>query len=171
MSTVTTHLSRPHHENKSATFLLSHGSTFNPFMGWVGLRSGLTLMFFKGIPRTDSSTPYVRLSCHLSSITYVLSCLYLIIPCFPGDFFTPAFQCPHQVECVGMLGDGSLVVTHLVLQLTSSGGTSCMCLATVESKCYKSGEFWARVGPQNMRVGQTGSDTGIEGKRQLFYGI
>ena len=70
-----------------------------------------------------------------------------------------------------MLGDGSLVVTPLVLQLTSSGGTSCMCLATVESECYKSGEFRARIGPQNARVGQTGSDMGIEGKRQLFYGI
>ena len=25
---------------------------------------------------------------------------------FPGDFFIPAFQCPHQVERIGTLGDG-----------------------------------------------------------------
>jgi hypothetical protein len=37
-----------------------------------GLRSGLTSRLFKGIPRTDSFTPYVRLSCHLSSIRAVM---------------------------------------------------------------------------------------------------
>ena len=37
-----------------------------------GLRSGLTLRVFKDIPRTDSFTPYVRLSCHLSSIRAVM---------------------------------------------------------------------------------------------------
>ena len=26
--------------------------------------------------------------------------------CFPGDFFIPAFQCPHHVERIGTLGDG-----------------------------------------------------------------
>lgn len=25
---------------------------------------------------------------------------------FSGDFFIPAFQCPHQVERIGTLGDG-----------------------------------------------------------------
>jgi Methyltransferase domain len=103
----------PHHENEPAAFLLSHGSTLNLFTGWVGLRSGLTLTVFKGIPCTDSFIPYVRLSCHLSSIIYALSCLYSVIPSFPGEFFTPAFQCPHQVERVGALGDGGKWVCGL----------------------------------------------------------
>ena len=46
-------------------------------------------MFFKGIPRTDSFTPYVRLLCHLSLITYTLSCLYLVIHPLQGTFSPP----------------------------------------------------------------------------------
>ena len=32
---------------------------------------------------------------------------------FPGDFFIPAFQCPHRVERVGTLGDGGKWVCGL----------------------------------------------------------
>jgi len=31
----------------------------------------------------------------------------------PGDFFIPAFQCPHKVERVGTLGDGGKWVCGL----------------------------------------------------------
>ena len=37
----------------------------------------------------------------------------MLIPTFPGDFFTPAFQCPHRVERVGTLGDGGKWVCGL----------------------------------------------------------
>jgi len=32
---------------------------------------------------------------------------------FPGDFFIPAFQCPHLVERIGTLGDGGKWVCGL----------------------------------------------------------
>ena len=32
---------------------------------------------------------------------------------FPGDFFIPAFQCPHRVERIGTLGDGGKWVCGL----------------------------------------------------------
>src|SRR5712691_5504595 len=103
-------LSLSRHE-RNAVFLLPHGSTFIVSLGWVKIWTGLTLTFFKGIPHTDSFTPYVRLSCHLSSIRAVM--LILDRPPFPGDFFTPAFQCPHRVERVGTLGDGGKWVCGL----------------------------------------------------------
>src|SRR5712691_13222226 len=64
-------LSLSRHE-RNAVFLLPHGSTFIVSLGWVKIWTGLTLTFFKGIPHTDSFTPYVRLSCHLSSIRAVM---------------------------------------------------------------------------------------------------
>ena len=57
---------------------------------------------FKGIPRTESIIPYVRV-CRLSSMRAVM---LIFDHSFSGDFFTPAFQCPHRVERVGTLGDG-----------------------------------------------------------------
>lgn len=36
-----------------------------------------------------------------STSTPIISCFY-----FSGDFFIPAFQCPHRVERIGTLGDG-----------------------------------------------------------------
>src|SRR5712691_6214953 len=64
-------LSLSRHE-RNAVFLLPHGSTFIVSLGWVKIWTGLTLTFFKGIPHTDSFTPYVRLSCHLSSVRAVM---------------------------------------------------------------------------------------------------
>jgi hypothetical protein len=54
-----THLSRPRHKS-DAVFLLSRDS----IRSWAG--ADIDVLFSKGIPRTDSFTLYVRLSCHLS---------------------------------------------------------------------------------------------------------
>jgi hypothetical protein len=37
-------------------------------------------------------------------------CVILISFCALGDFFLPAFQCPHRVERIGRLGDGGKYV-------------------------------------------------------------
>ena len=68
------------------------------------LRSGLTLISLK----VSHARRVLRLMCaFFVCLRCALSCSpYSIIPSFPGDFFTPAFQCPHRVERVGTLGDG-----------------------------------------------------------------
>jgi Methyltransferase domain len=38
--------------------------------------------------------------------TPIMSCSLVNPSLFPGDFFIPAFQCPHRVERIGTLGDG-----------------------------------------------------------------
>jgi Methyltransferase domain len=58
---------------------------------------------FKGIPRrTINCTLYVRTGA-LMRANHSRSHVNLSLP---GDFFIPAFQCPHHVERIGTLGDG-----------------------------------------------------------------
>lgn len=52
-------------------------------------------------------TLYVRARA-LTRIDHALFTLTL-----PGDFFIPAFQCPHRLERVGTLGDGGKWVCGL----------------------------------------------------------
>ena len=77
-----------------------------------GLRSGLTLRVFKKVSHAWTAL-HLMCVCHAICLQYVLSCSYLIIPSFLGDFFTATFQCPHQVERVGTLGDGGKWVCGL----------------------------------------------------------
>jgi len=58
---------------------------------------------FKDTPRTVNCIHYVRPRA-LMHLKHVL--LTRQSPTFPGDFFIPAFQCPHRVERIGTLGDG-----------------------------------------------------------------
>jgi len=65
----------------------------------------------KGIPRTDRCIPFV--STGASTCATSLSRLIAPLGSVLGDFFTPAFQCPHRVERIGTLGDGGKWVCGL----------------------------------------------------------
>ncbi len=62
-----------------------------------------TMPVLTGIPRTVSCTRYVRTRALMCANYIMLTHRSLTLP---GDFFIPAFQCPHRVERIGTLGDG-----------------------------------------------------------------
>jgi hypothetical protein len=67
----------------------------------------MNLFLSKGTPRAKSYTQYVRLFALLLKRAHAIRRLR-VTPFFSttGDFFIPAFQCPHLIERIGTLGDG-----------------------------------------------------------------
>ena len=87
------------------TFKSVHG------LGRDKICAGLTLTFFQRHPTHGQLCTLCAFVICIQLIRAVM--LILDHSIFLRDFFTPAFQCPHQVERVGTLGDGGKWVCGL----------------------------------------------------------
>ena len=99
---------------RNTAFLHSYGPpSIN--RSWVNIWADIKV--FSKVSHTRTALHLMMCVCHAICLRYALSCSHSIIPSFPGDFFTAAFQCPglcpHQVERVRTLGDGGKWVCGL----------------------------------------------------------